>query len=148
MRIRRENCDWELVADPLPQISPQLLQFARRWSVLVRPHITQTQIHSTVILYYDWLLTFDEEVRYAWMAPKTSGVWLFLLNRYFTSLVVSTGPESQSQPSTNFLRQYVSVCVANFTPFDSVDVMTSLDFRLTPPTFCYSPGLPNLFTLS
>ena len=47
-------------------------------------------IDITVILCYDWLLTLDMEVQFAWRAPKTSGVWLFLVNRYFTLLVVSS----------------------------------------------------------
>lgn len=34
------------------------------------------------------LLTFGEEVQYAWLAPKRKGAWLFLLNRYFTPITV------------------------------------------------------------
>ncbi|KAJ3488565.1 hypothetical protein NLI96_g2756 [Meripilus lineatus] len=44
-----------------------------------------------VILYYDWLLTLDDEVQYAWQAQKNTGVKLFLLNRYFSSLVLRKG---------------------------------------------------------
>ena len=44
----------------------------------------------TVIVFYDWFLTLREEVQYAWLVPKTWGVWLFLLNRYFALITVST----------------------------------------------------------
>lgn len=43
-----------------------------------------------VILYYDWIHTLEEEIRHVWFAPKTMGVWLFFLNRYFSFLAVRT----------------------------------------------------------
>ncbi|KAJ3488033.1 hypothetical protein NLI96_g3120 [Meripilus lineatus] len=46
------------------------------------------QVYMTVfggaLFYYDWFLTLPDEVRYVWFAPKTTGVWIYLINRYLT----------------------------------------------------------------
>ncbi|CAL1708384.1 unnamed protein product [Somion occarium] len=38
------------------------------------------------ILYYDYIITFANEVSYIWSNPRTHASWLFLLNRYFSIL--------------------------------------------------------------
>ena len=35
-----------------------------------------------MILFYDHLLTFGDEVQYIWSAPSTYAKYIFLLNRY------------------------------------------------------------------
>ena len=45
------------------------------------------QIKSSAILYYDYLLTFGEEVRFFWGRKRTNSVTvLFFLNRYVSIL--------------------------------------------------------------
>ncbi|KAJ3558191.1 hypothetical protein NM688_g1073 [Phlebia brevispora] len=39
-------------------------------------------IAAIAVLYYDYMLTFSEEVRYIWPKWQSFGAWLFLLNRY------------------------------------------------------------------
>ncbi len=51
---------------------------------------TLIHIAYPVILHYDWILMFDMEIKHVWQAPKTTGVWLFLINRYFTTITVSS----------------------------------------------------------
>ncbi|KAI0795412.1 hypothetical protein C8Q75DRAFT_448834 [Abortiporus biennis] len=53
------------------------------------------------ILYYDYVITFSDEVSYVWFKPKSGAAWLFLLNRYF-SLFADVG-----------------VNIGNFFPFKS-----------------------------
>jgi len=43
-------------------------------------------VASFVVLLYDHILTFDDEVRYIWRSKKKLVSWLFLLNRYLTPL--------------------------------------------------------------
>ncbi|KAK7678700.1 hypothetical protein QCA50_018282 [Cerrena zonata] len=49
-------------------------------------------IHSVLhlvgvcILYYDYVVTFTDEVNYIWPKPKAQSSWLFLMNRYFSVL--------------------------------------------------------------
>ncbi|KAI0791977.1 hypothetical protein C8Q75DRAFT_731851 [Abortiporus biennis] len=45
--------------------------------------IDYLHLSGIVILYYDYLLTFQDEVRYMWFQPLSS-TWLFFLNRYFS----------------------------------------------------------------
>ncbi|KAL4244471.1 hypothetical protein ABKN59_008685 [Abortiporus biennis] len=42
---------------------------------------------GSVILYYDYLLTFDDEVRYIW-GRKGSTLWIFYINRYFSTIAL------------------------------------------------------------
>ena len=42
---------------------------------------------STVILYYEYLLTLPEEVQYFWRKRRTPVTILFFLNRYLNLLV-------------------------------------------------------------
>jgi len=41
---------------------------------------------SFVVLLYDHVLTFDDEVRYVWRGNKKLVTWLFFINRYLTPL--------------------------------------------------------------
>jgi len=43
-------------------------------------------IAGLVILLYDHLITFDDEVKYVWCSNKKPMIWLFLINRYLTPL--------------------------------------------------------------
>ncbi|KAJ3488034.1 hypothetical protein NLI96_g3121 [Meripilus lineatus] len=60
-----------------------------------------------VIFYYDWLLTLPKEVKYVWLAPRTAGVWIFLLNRYY-----------------NFFA-YITTLVPTFAPFKEIKACDS-----------------------
>ncbi|KIM42322.1 hypothetical protein M413DRAFT_444745 [Hebeloma cylindrosporum] len=46
---------------------------------------------TLVLLIYDYLCTFDQEVEYVWSRPSSVGRYLFVLNRYIpiTSLILS-----------------------------------------------------------
>ncbi|KAH8828474.1 hypothetical protein DL96DRAFT_1709758 [Flagelloscypha sp. PMI_526] len=47
------------------------------------PYICEDlQLSALVILYWDHILTFGDEVRYLWSYPITLGSWLFFINRY------------------------------------------------------------------
>jgi len=35
------------------------------------------------ILFYDYLITLEDEIKYAWSGPKSWTFWLFITNRYF-----------------------------------------------------------------
>ena len=35
---------------------------------------------------YDHVLTFDDEVRVIWTAPRSFAKWMFLLNRYLSEV--------------------------------------------------------------
>ena len=43
---------------------------------------------TAVILYYDHLITFDDEYRYIWARLKSPASWLFLLNRFVAFVYV------------------------------------------------------------
>lgn len=53
------------------------------------------------ILFYDYLLTLADEIKYVWSGRKSFGFWLFTLNRYFPmtyqlwQFAVSYGPPSK-----------------------------------------------------
>lgn len=40
------------------------------------------------ILYYDFALTFGDEMKYVWQQPKSGASWLFIINRYFSFFAV------------------------------------------------------------
>ncbi|KAI0791993.1 hypothetical protein C8Q75DRAFT_614677 [Abortiporus biennis] len=46
-----------------------------------------TRIVGIAILYYDYLVTFDDEVQYIWRY-KGSSLWLFYINRYFSLVAI------------------------------------------------------------
>ncbi|KAL4244469.1 hypothetical protein ABKN59_008684 [Abortiporus biennis] len=56
-----------------------------------------------VILYYDYLLTFSDEVRYMWFQPSLRIPWLFFFNRYFSILAD------------------IGITIANFVPYTSLE---------------------------
>ncbi|KAJ3488020.1 hypothetical protein NLI96_g3131 [Meripilus lineatus] len=62
------------------------------------------------LFFYDYFITLDQEVQYVWFAFKGGGVWLFLLNRYFTFITYLTG------------------FVPNFTPFSNVESCRNFSF--------------------
>ncbi|KAJ3819928.1 hypothetical protein F5880DRAFT_1673758 [Lentinula raphanica] len=47
---------------------------------LVHSHLSS----RPAFLYYDHLLTLDEEIKFIWSRPYHSSSWLFFLNRYFS----------------------------------------------------------------
>ena len=50
-----------------------------------------------MVLLYDHVLTFGDEVQYVWSAPATYAKYIFLLNRYFvlgTLLAVAYGEQN------------------------------------------------------
>jgi len=40
-------------------------------------------VAALTILFYDYLLTLEDEVKYAWSGKKSWTFWLFIVNRYF-----------------------------------------------------------------
>lgn len=46
------------------------------------------QVERTVILYYDHVVTFDDEYRYIWQNKWSGASCLFFVNRYFAFLAV------------------------------------------------------------
>lgn len=72
------------------------------------PSQNEIYIHSYLhligvsILYYDYFLTFSDEVSHIWHRPKSGASYLFLLNRYFTLLAD------------------IAVNVGNFIPFETI----------------------------
>ena len=46
----------------------------------------------TAILFYDHLLTFDDEVNFIWLNRKIGSSYLFVLNRYFAFFAVRRIP--------------------------------------------------------
>jgi len=53
---------------------------------------------SFVVLLYDHLITFDDEVRYIWRGNKKLVTWLFLINRYLTPLGFSVNISAYTSP--------------------------------------------------
>ncbi|KAJ3492239.1 hypothetical protein NLI96_g123 [Meripilus lineatus] len=53
------------------------------------------------ILYYDFALTFGDEMKYVWQQPKSGASWLFIINRYFSFFAD------------------IAVGIGNFLPFES-----------------------------
>ncbi|KAK7464730.1 hypothetical protein VKT23_005936 [Stygiomarasmius scandens] len=53
------------------------------------------QIVASVILYFDHLLTFGDEVAYIWLRPKIRSSYWFLLNRYMVELQTAVGAALQ-----------------------------------------------------
>ncbi|KAJ3477399.1 hypothetical protein NLI96_g10492 [Meripilus lineatus] len=60
-----------------------------------------------IVFYYDWLLTLSEEIQFVWLAPRTGGFWIFLLNRYFTFFA------------------YLAVLAPQFVPFHEINACKS-----------------------
>lgn len=66
------------------------------------------------VLFYDYFLTLEDEIKYAWSGKKSWVFWLFIINRYlpffweFWQFAVSYGPQSE-----------LSISVCNKTVFYS-----------------------------
>jgi len=54
---------------------------------------------SFVVLLYDHVLTFDDEVRYIWRGNKKLVAWLFLINRYITPLGFAVNISAYTSPA-------------------------------------------------
>ena len=59
-------------------------------SMIVSPFPTNLEGVSVVILFYDCLLTLGDEIELIWFrVSETTGIWTFLLHRYFSLFAVS-----------------------------------------------------------
>ncbi|CAL1708438.1 unnamed protein product [Somion occarium] len=62
------------------------------------------------ILYYDYAVTFADEIFYIWSKPLSHGSWLFMLNRYFSLLSA------------------IAINWGNFSDFESVEACQGYAF--------------------
>ncbi|KAI0709319.1 hypothetical protein C8Q76DRAFT_859419 [Earliella scabrosa] len=67
-------------------------------------------VSAFVLLLYEYMITFDREVNYAWGRKMTWAKGLFFLNRYLSLFQVLTGLVSVFLPASEF------VCVHIFAP--------------------------------
>ena len=73
------------ITSPLPRsVSPFTWNYTRRVSFLTRKF-------SPVLLYYDYLLTLDDETAYFWGRQFNSVTSLFFFNRYLSLLITIPG---------------------------------------------------------
>lgn len=68
--------------------SPEILADPESAIYNVRLSVIMGVVGFTVMM-YDHVLTFTDEVQYIWKAKKTPVVFMFLLNRYVTPIVLS-----------------------------------------------------------
>jgi len=68
-------------------------------------HIAALERYLSVVglvaVLYDHVLTFDDEIRVVWTAPRSFAKWMFLLNRYITEACLLVAAHQISGFSTN-----------------------------------------------
>ena len=77
-----------------------------------------------MVLYYDHLITLDDEFQYIWRRRKNISSYIFLVNRYFTFFAVSCKIASFNDrpPVTHTTRDDQNIPVAVFSSFPILTV--------------------------
>ncbi|KAG7087191.1 hypothetical protein E1B28_013172 [Marasmius oreades] len=84
--------------DPSAPLSPETLKII----TTAYAHLLANKYHvlaSTVMLCYDHIITFDDEVKYIWQRKKSFPFWLFLTFRYVTPIVSLINLISEHDPN-------------------------------------------------
>lgn len=64
------------------------------------PQSHSPSVAAFVLLLWDHILTFEQEVKYIWPSRATVIKWLFLVNRYLVCIILSVNLHSEFQVIT------------------------------------------------
>ncbi|KIM37474.1 hypothetical protein M413DRAFT_275052 [Hebeloma cylindrosporum] len=72
---------------------------------------------TLVLIIYDYLCTFDQEVEHVWLRPRSLGTYLFVLNRYLpvANLILAYIPLKVYMPASACRHVYITIAWINLT---------------------------------
>ena len=85
-------------------------------------------------MYYDHLITLDNEFRYIWHGGKIISSYVFLVNRYFAFFAVSCSLASSDGGRTHTARddQNIPVAILSFFPILTTIEVSVLSYHSCP----------------